>query len=430
MEFQETTPPASQALESESRRRFVAQTGMVAAAIAMGGTGVAMAAMPPQAAAAAPVRTGRPLRVGLLLPDARAYPLLGAQLLAGAQAFAAQSGSGAPLQFTPVVYGSNPQQARWAVEQTLATGQVDVLAGFVCANTAAQWEPLLSEHQVPLLVGDAGANALAPQARSEWVVRNSLGYWQAAWAAGRWAAKALGPRAIVAVGPADSGFDHLPAFERGFASAGGRVQATVFTRLPDGTSQLDALAQLVRQTRPDLVYALDSGVQADAFQQFWSRSDVAGHVPLVAGGMLAEAMAAASPAQPPAPGWRVWASRPWAQSTGDADLAAALGTHNPTSFHLLGHEMAQRMHSAAALSAPSGARGLSLAQAMAAAVLQTPRGEVRLDTASGETVASAYLQGLHLGSTPAVALPAVQAFACHGLCDALHSRVAGSYLTA
>ncbi len=425
MEFQETTLSASQALESDSRRRFVAQTGMVTAAMALGGTGLATAATRPLAP---PLSTGRALRVGLLLPDARAYPLLGAHLQAGAQAFAAQSASGAPMHITPVVYGNRLHQAKQAVEQMLATGQVDVLAGFVCANTAGQWEPLLAAHRVPLLAGDAGANALAPEARSEWVVRNSLGYWQAAWAAGRWAAKALGPRAIVAVGPADSGFDHLTAFERGFASAGGRVQATVFTRAADGTSQLDALARLVRQTRPDLVYALDSGVRADAFQHFWSRSGVAGHVPLVAGGMLAETFAT----RPPAPGTRVWAARPWhPQSEPDTGLAAALGTRHATPFHLLGYEMAQRMHAAAALSAPSGARGLPLAQAMAAAVLQTPRGEVRLNADSGETVAPLYLQGLHLPQALSVAtLPAVSAASCKGLCEVLSSRVTGTYLTA
>lgn len=421
MEFEDTAPLARPALESESRRRFVAQTGMVATAIALGGTGLAGAAQ-------SKLTSGRALRVGLLLPDARAYPLMGAQLLAGAQSFAAQANSGTPVHFTPVVYGSHPQQAERAMQQMLSAGQVDVLAGFVCANAATQWAPQLAAHQVPLLVGDAGANALVPGAQSPWVLRNSLGYWQAAWAAGRWAAQNLGPRAIVAVGPADSGFDHLPAFERGFASGGGKVQTTVFTRSPDGTSQLDALAQLVRQTRPDLVYALDSGMRADAFQRFWSRSEAARQVPLVAGGMLGEAMATAALAQRPAQGARIWATRSWQQGAGDAGMAASSSAGNPTPFHLLGHEMAQRVHAAAAA---SGARGLPLAQAMAAAVLQTPRGEVRLDAGTGETMAPAYLQGLHLDqASSVVALQSVRAGSCQGLCEILGSRIAGTYLAA
>lgn len=421
MEFQETAPLAHQALESEGRRRFVAQAGMVTVSMALGGSGLASAAVP-QPLNAWPQGPGRALRVGLLLPDASPYPLLGAQLLAGARAFAAQPGS-SPLQFTPVVYGSRPSQAEPVVAHLLASGQVDLLAGFVCANTAAQWEPLLAAHQVPLLVGDAGANALAPQARSEWVVRNSLGYWQAAWAAGRWAAKALGPRALVAVGPADSGFDQLPAFERGFASAGGRVQATMFTSAPDGTSRLDALARQVRQTRPDFVYALASGAGTSAFRQFWNTSAMASQVPLVAAGMLAEDMAAFSLAG------QVWAARASQVPPGNPATAAP-GVSGSTPFHLLGYEMAQRMH-AAALTSSGRAGGLALAAGMASAVLQTPRGRIHLDPATGETVAPIYLHGLHQGPGAApMALPTVGAAACLGVCETLTSRVAGTYLTA
>lgn len=427
MEFEDTAPLAPEAPESESRRRFVAGAGAMAVAAALGAPGLVGATPSLPLATNTAKGTGRgALRVGMLLPEGRAYPLLGAQLMAGAQAFAQQQTGGPQLHFTPVTYGNRSSQAQHAAEELLATGQVDVLAGFVDTGTrAAPWEPLLERYQVPLLVGDTGANALNPQARSPWVVHNSLGYWQAAWAAGRWAAKALGPRAIVAAGPADSGFDHLPAFERGFASAGGRVQNTVFTRAADGTSQLDELALLVRQTRPDFVFALDSGHRADAFQQFWTQSGIASQVPLVAGGMLAETMAAAQRA---ASGLPIWAARSWQpQAEGSGGMAALQGMHQPTPFHLLGYELAQRLHAAA----PKAPLGLPLAQAMAAAVLQTPRGEVRLDAISGETVAAAYLHALHLPQARAgVTLPSVAAASCQGLCDVLSSRVTGTYLAA
>jgi len=426
MEFEDTAPLAPQALESESRRRFVAGTGAMAVAAALGAPGLVGAAPSSPLATTTTMSTGRTLRVGMLLPEGRAYPLLGAQLMAGAQAFAQQQTGGPQLRFSPVTYGNYSSQAQHAAEELLATGQVDVLAGFVhTGKQAAPWEPLLERYQVPLLVGDTGANALSPQARSPWVVHNSLGHWQAAWAAGRWAAKALGPRAIVAVGPADCGFDHLPAFERGFASAGGRVQNTVFTRSVDGTSLLDELALLVRQTRPDFVFALDSGHRADAFKQFWTQSDIASQVPLVASGMLAETMAAA---HQPAWGLEIWAARSWQpQAEGTSGVTAFQRVQQPTTFHLLGYELAQRLH-AAARSAPLG---LPLAQAMAAAVLQTPRGEVRLDAISGETVTAAYLHALHLKQArAAVTLPSVSAASCQGLCDVLLSRVTGTYLAA
>lgn len=429
MKIEDTASKAPLAPESESRRWFVAGAGAMAVAAALGTADVAHATPSSLRPARTAKDAGRSLRIGMLLPEGRAYPLLGAQLLAGAQAFAQQQTDGPELRFTPVIYGRHARQAQRAAEDLLAAGQVDVLAGFVDTGTlASRWEPLLEGYQVPLLVGDTGANALNPKAHSPWVVSNRLGYWQAAWASGRWAAQTLGPRAIVAVGPADSGFDHLPAFEHGFASAGGRVQTTVFTHTPDGVDQLDELAQLVRQMRPDLVYALDSGVRAEAFQQFWLNSEAACQVPLLAGGMLGETMATVAQAQQPAPGVRIWATRSWQQSTGNADLQAVWGTDMPTPFHLLGYEMGQRMHAAAT---PFDARGLRLAQAMATAVLQTPRGEVRLHAGSGETMASAYLTGLHLDpANSMVALPFVRLDSCQGLCEVLGSRIAGTYLAA
>lgn len=417
MEFQDTTPAAALALESESRRRFVAQTGLVAAAAAVGGTGLAMASAPPLPTMA----SGRTLRVGMLLPQGRAYPLLGTQVLEGAQTFAEQTGHG-QLHITPVFYGGYATQAERAARELLAGGKVDVLAGFVDPDAAASWAPLLAEHQIPLLVGDTGANALNPQVRSPWIVHNSLGYWQATWAAGRWAAKALGPRAVVAVGPADSGFDHLPAFERGFASAGGRVLATVFTRAPDGTSKLEALARLVRQTRPDLVFALDSGPRSAEFRQFWARSGIADHVPLVVGGMLAESMAGARQALA---GTRIWAVRPWLP-----DVASTQGVNQSTPFQLLGYELAQRLQAATLPVQRGAAQGLELALTMASMVLRTPRGEVHMDQDSGETVAPTYLQGLHQDAPSQSVLPKRPAAACQDLCKSMTSRVMGAYLAA
>ncbi|CAN7218675.1 ABC transporter substrate-binding protein [Acidovorax sp. LjRoot66] len=420
MELQEYTHPGSPLLASEGRRRFMAHAGMMtASALALGGTGAAMVAVQ-SPLPATPLAPGMaPLRVGMLLPEAQAYPSMAAQLMEGAQAYAAQA-AGPALQFLPVVYGNRPSQAEQAAAELLARTGVDLLGGFVCANTAAQWEPLLAQHGVPLLVGDAGANALAPTARSAWVVRNSLAYWQTAWATGRWAAKALGPRAVVATAPADSAFDHLPAFERGFASAGGRVQDMLFTSAPNGTSRLDTLAQKVRQTRPDFVYVLASGADAAAFHQFWNASDMSAQLPLVAAGMLGEDLA-----RSPRVAGQVWAARTHA---GDHPALAARASALPTPFHLLGFEMAQRMH-AAAVQGGGQARGLALAQAMALAALQTPRGEVRIDPSTGETVAPIHLQGLHQGpALAAVSLPAAGAAACQGLCDVLISRALGTYL--
>ena len=401
-----TEPKGCPAPITLRRRGFMASTGA-----ALAGTTLGAAAAPANA------RADAALRVGLLLPQSTAYPALGSQLLHGMRTEA--KAEGVRLHITAVEYGQFPNQAQAAAQRLLEDGAVDVLVGYVCANAAAQWTPLLERHATPLLVCDAGANALAPHARSAWVARNSLGHWQAAWATGRWAARQLGPRALVALGPADGGFDHLPAFAQGLASAEGRVAAIEYTHAADGTERLATLSRRVRQERPDFVHALVSGRQAEAFARFW-RSEGLG-VPLVASGMAGEALAAI-PMQ--SGGWAapVHAVRPWATAP------AAL----PTPFALLGAEAVQRLALAAAKR--PGARGLEWAQALAAATPVSPRGPVANDAATGETVAAAYVHALSHSrkgqSLAAQVLPAVPLAQCQGLCERLGSRVLGAYLAA
>ena len=377
----------------------------------MASTGAALAGTTLGAPASA--RADAALRVGLLLPRSAAYPALGNQLLHGLR-----TGAGdhrARIRITPVEYGQYPSQAHAAAQHLLEDSAVDVLVAYVCANAAAQWAPLLQRHAVPLLACDTGANAPAPQARSDWVVRHSLGHWQAAWATGRWAARQLGPRALVALGPMDGGFDHQPAFAQGLASAGGRVAATAHTHAADGSERLTALARRVRQERPDFVYVLLHGRQADDFARFWAAEGL--DVPLVAGGMAAEAMATTLP---PASGWAapVQAIRPWAEASAE----------RLSPFALLGAEAAQRLALAAA--ARPGAQGLPWAQALASATPVSARGPVITDAATGETVAAAYVHTLSRPRQAAQALPPVPLAQCQGLCHHLGSRVLGTYLAA
>lgn len=380
---------------------------MVSAGAALGGTTLSAATAPANA------RVGAALRVGLLVPRSAAYPALGEQLLHGLRTGANEQG--AHIRITPVEYGHTPGQARLAAQRLLEDSAVDVLVAYVCANAAAQWEPLLQRHAVPLVVCDAGANALAPDARSDWVVRHSLGHWQAAWATGRWSARRWGPRALVALGPMDGGFDHLPAFAQGVASAGGRVTATVHTHGADGSERLAGLAQRVRQERPDFVYALLHGRQADEFAQFWAAKGFA--VPLVAGGMAAESLAATAS---PAAGWAapVLAVRHWADAP--AELASP--------FALLGAEAAQRL--GLAVAARPGSRGLPWAHALAAVTPVSARGPVPIDAATGETAAAAYVHTLSRPRHAALALPPPPLAQCQGLCQQLGSRVLGTYLVA
>ena len=395
---------------SLNRRRFM-ETGLAVAASACLPGELLAAPLHPQG--------GNELSVGVLWPQSKQYPNLGPELLAGMQAWVSQAGVDAKLRLLPVNYGSRPAQALDAALRLLDNQPVDVLAAYVCPTAARMWASDLAERKVPLVVCDAGANALQPDGDSPWVVRHSLGYWQANWAAGQWAARNLGRRAVAAVGALESGFDMLPAFTQGFESAGGAVTTVHFTRMPDGTSRLPELAHLVRSARPDFVFALDAWHQAKGLSTLWAQSGFEGRVPLVAAGMLAEGLSQQ--------GSSAWTVLPWrAEDTlpNNARFLAALGGGRPTSLHLLGYEVAQRLSAGARESGGNG--GMALASAMAALELETPRGRVNNGT-DGDTHAPAIIAGGPKGRA-SVMLGRVDTWACSGVCQALASRVTDTYL--
>lgn len=391
---------------SLDRRRFV-QAGVAAAGLTCWSGG-----------GWAGVQEWRTLTVGVLYPQSQRYPALSAEWLAGMQAWAAQHNGEVALRLVPVQYGSRPSQARTALLELLQARELDVAAAFVCRNAAAQWEPDLAQHELPLLVCDAGANAVQPEAFSPWVARHALGCWQANWAAGQWAARHLGRRAIVAAGALESGFDMLPAFTQGFAAAGGSMPQVQFTHLPDGRSQLPELQHLVLEQRPDLVYALDSGQGAASLAAWWPQSGLEGRVPLVVGSTLAN-----SRARVPAGAWRVSAWDARLPGEANARFRAALAGVQPSALHLLGYETAQRL---AAARADAGAGGSALASALAVPGLETPRGMVE-GLPNGDIQAPAYIAGGAHDAAP-TPLGTVALAACTRVCGALASRVTDTYL--
>ena len=391
---------------SLDRRRFV-QAGVAAAGLTCW-PGVGWAGL----------QDRRALTVGVLYPQSRRYPALGAEWLAGMQAWAGQHSGEVALRFVPVQYGSRPSQARTALLDLLQERKLDVAAAFVCRNAAAQWTPELERHALPLLVCDAGANAVQSDAFSPWVARHSLGCWQANWAAGQWAARRLGRRAVVAVGALESGFDMLPAFTQGFAAGGGKVPQVQFTHLPDGRSQLPELRRLVQEQQPDLVYVLDSGQSAASLAAWWPQSGLEGRVPLVVGSTLADSQTPVSPGA-----WRVSAWDARLPGEANARFRAALTGVQPSAIHLLGYEAAQRL---AAAGAGGWASASALASALAASALETPRGMVQ-GLPGGDIQAPAFISGGAHDAAP-TPLDPVASSACTHVCGALASRVADTYL--
>jgi ABC-type branched-subunit amino acid transport system substrate-binding protein len=257
---------------------------------------------------------------------------------------------------------------------------------------ATSLSALLEERRALLVVSDAGADAIEPARGGGSVFYDSLGYWQASWAMGRWAARNLGRRAVVAASFYESGYDSLYAFQRGLEEAGGEVVETCVTHIPPARHDIGRALAAIREARPDFAYAVYSGQPAVDFVRAYAASGLARRVPLAGSGFLTDetllpAMGGAALGIRSCLSWG-----PDLPTPENRDFTAAFQRatgRQPDAFAVLGHETARLIGTA--LAAGAGDRG-GLGSALATATFQAPRGRIAMSPTTHVTLVPLYLR--------------------------------------
>jgi branched-chain amino acid transport system substrate-binding protein len=257
-----------------SRSRFV----KVAAA------GGLVAAAPLASAHGARAASTIALKVGVMVPTGASYGSMGRSLVDGLRhGFGDSPAVDVTLVTRDVARGYDGAEG---VARRLLDEGSDVVVAGVSAPVAARLGGLFAERQASLVVADVGGHVVQAAPRNPFVLHNSLLYWQASFAMGRWAAANVGPRAVVASSLCDSGYDTVYAFRRGFESAGGTLVGDAVTHVDPADDGLSDLFTTVRSAGPNVVYGLYSGAQAVEFVAAYAASGVSAK--LVVGSLAAE----------------------------------------------------------------------------------------------------------------------------------------------
>ncbi len=363
---------------SASRRRFICASGAASLAIS------------PMARAATAMRAPDVLRLGVVLPQSTRYPQLASQLLAGFQAYAASPANlhGRPMAVVPIGCGCGARAPIEAASDAVKRGAVDMLTGLVDPNLARRMAPLLEERGMLFVASDMGADVVRHRWESPFLVRNSLGYWQASYAMGQWAPAHLGPRALIVSDFLESGYDMVYAFRRAFEGRGGEVLGVSVTGLPDGSGTFAEVGRAIRARRPDFVYAFFSGHRAERFLRFYAGERLARLAPLAGTGLLTDS---ATVPDLPAGSEGVVTAASWAMDVpspeGEALRSAyrSLGGDEPSLFAMLGYETALRIAIGLAPSQGDLTNPARAAQSIAGAIVAGPRGKVVAYEAMGDT---------------------------------------------
>ena len=206
-----------------------------------------------------------PVTIGLLVPTSGVYAPLGEDMQQGFELFLDQNEGqlgGREVELEVVDEGESPDTGVPGA-QRLVQQDVDAVVGIVNSATALGVRDLLEEAQVPLIIANAGANAITGESASDYVWRTSFSNGEVAAALGPYAAENC-KRAFLVAADYAAGKEATAGFEETFTQAGGTVVGSVFPPFGTTTNYQPFLAQ-ISQSDAECVYSFFAGAEAVAF---------------------------------------------------------------------------------------------------------------------------------------------------------------------
>jgi hypothetical protein len=233
-------------------------------------TGGAVAAQGVQAAAPALASAGWAApawRILGIAPQSHKLPQLAQDYQRGVELGLAQASA---LRFDMTWVAAGPQLAQpvRSIAAALEQRRCDALMGWMPPLLAQKVAPLAQRADVPLWVSDAGADLAGP-APANTMARHSLELCTVAAALADKVYAQSGPRAFLALGWHESGYDFVQAFQQRWRTLGGEVVGRHIAGAPGRRHEFEDLKPAIVSHQPDVVVALYSGPQAERFAQWW-----------------------------------------------------------------------------------------------------------------------------------------------------------------
>jgi branched-chain amino acid transport system substrate-binding protein len=233
---------------------------------------------------------GGTVRVGLVIPQAGVYTPLGEDMQQGWDLWLEQNGGelgGFTVETVIADEGEGPDTGVPAVQRLLTDGDVDEMVGIVNSATALGVAGQVTESEVPLIVANAGAEAITKDAASPYVWRSSFTNAQIAAAMGEHlAAEGVGP--VYAMAPDyAAGQEVVAGFTAAYTAGGGTIAGQALT--PFGTTQdFQPFLSGIQGSGAAATFVFYAGGEAVSFVQQYADFGLKDTVPLYGSGFLTE----------------------------------------------------------------------------------------------------------------------------------------------
>jgi branched-chain amino acid transport system substrate-binding protein len=261
----------------------------VVAVVAAGCTG---GALREESAAGASSSRGSVVKIGFIAPLSGPFATVGEDMRRGFRLYLERHEGrlgGRQINVVEVDEGAGPETGVPAVRRLITRDRVVAAAGIVNSAVALASHQSFIDARIPLVVANAGANALTGPKGSEFIWRTSFANAEPNFAFGRWLAKQPPVPGGVFLLAAEfvAGHEQLTGFKTAYLAGGGRIAGEQYS--PFGTTQdfQPYLAQ-VRSSGAGAVYAFYSGQDAINFVRQYRDFGLAGRIPLYGPGFLTE----------------------------------------------------------------------------------------------------------------------------------------------
>jgi branched-chain amino acid transport system substrate-binding protein len=252
-------------------------------------TRIALAAAVALAAPLAAQAQQAKLKVGLMLPATGTFAALGTAIENGFRLYVDEQGgklAGREIEFVRVDDESDPSKATDNVNKLIKRDNVDVIVGTVHSGVALAMARAVRESGTPLIVPNAGADAITGPLCAANIVRSSFSNWQPGFASGVMAAQKGYKRAVTIYWNYAAGQESAKGFTEAFEKGGGKVIKEL--TLPFPNVEFQALLTEIAAQKPDVVFAFFAGAGAAKFVKDYDAAGLRRSTPLIGSGFLTD----------------------------------------------------------------------------------------------------------------------------------------------
>ena len=241
---------------------------------------------------ALPASAAEPIKIGVLLPYSGVFGGLGKdQTLAlemGFDNFGREVG-GRPIELIRADTESKPNSGLAQFKKLVLKDKVDMVVGIISSAVAGAVRDFAHKAEVPLIISNAGNNALTGAQCSPWILRASFSNSQINREMGPWMAAKGYKKVFLMAFDYAAGHQMMDAFRTGFEAAGGTIVGEEYPPLGE-TKDFGPYLAKAKAANPDAVYVFFAGGPAIKFVKEWAAFGLKDEIQLAGAGWLNSAL--------------------------------------------------------------------------------------------------------------------------------------------